>query len=287
MAGDEHKRGGWWHHCHIPGVGGTQGVPQSVFVRFGIRITWKQQCPAELGLCWPSGWWLWLAQLGGAAGSPPSQRDWSTGVLLHPGDSWDGICSFLDHAQVLSPHLVLWRQHLNLATNREQRGQVVSGAQDELQTSLMEMCCSASPLLGSCLFVKPLDVILHCVPGFLLQQISWEKCPHCSVTKHVLEMEKAPFKENMTFQWKKYLCMLFLILKLCLGMLPWTLKSELALMLSRFYPPFLYNFKLLPLLTRQFCLGGFCTDCFQSTVSLIPSLFFCVFFPPALDYKYL
>lgn len=90
---------------------------------------------------------------------------------------------------------------------------------------------------------------------------------------------KSSFQGKHDISMEKYLCMLFLILKLCLGMLPWTLKSELALMLSRFYPPFLYNFKLLPLLTRQFCLGGFCVDCFQSTVSLIPSLFSVFSFP--------
>lgn len=36
----------------------------------------------------------------------------------------------------------------------------------------------------------------------LLQELCREKCSYCSGTKHLLEADKALFKENMTFQWK-------------------------------------------------------------------------------------
>lgn len=122
----------------------------------------------------------------------------------------NGICSFLDHAQVISPHqrsgqkMEAIPEFGSRRGNRERRDPVVSETHDELQTSLVEMCCPISFFLFVLfyLFAKPKDVILHFLPEFLPQQICRGKCTYCSVTKHVLEMEKALFKENMTFQWK-------------------------------------------------------------------------------------
>lgn len=39
--------------------------------------------------------------------------------------------------------------------------------------------------------------------AFASANLLGEKCSYCSVTKHVLEMEKALLKENMTSQWKR------------------------------------------------------------------------------------
>lgn len=63
-------------------------------------------------------------------------------------------------------------------------------------------CAAQTSLLGLYLFVKPPDAILQFFQELLLQQICRERCTYCLVTKRVLEMEKALFKENMTFQWK-------------------------------------------------------------------------------------
>lgn len=68
---------------------------------------------------------------------------------------------------------------------------------DELHGNVL-----SSSLLSFYLFAKPPDAILRFLQEFLLQQICREKGTHCSVTKRVVEMEKALFKENMTFQWK-------------------------------------------------------------------------------------
>lgn len=45
-------------------------------------------------------------------------------------------------------------------------------------------------------------VMLWFFQELLLQQICQEESARCLVTKRILEMEKALFKENMTFQWK-------------------------------------------------------------------------------------
>lgn len=66
----------------------------------------------------------------------------------------------------------------------------------------MEERCPDSSLLGLYLFAERPDAILWFFQELLLKQICREKCTYCSVTKCVLEMEKALFKENMTFQWK-------------------------------------------------------------------------------------
>lgn len=77
----------------------------------------------------------------------------------------------------------------------------MSETQDELQTSPMETAQPLPSLAFICL-PSPWIVIVHFLPEFLLQQICREKCTHCSVTKGILETEKALFKENMTFRWK-------------------------------------------------------------------------------------
>ena len=66
----------------------------------------------------------------------------------------------------------------------------------------VEMRCPDSAALGLYLFAARPDAIPCFFQELLLQQICREKCAYRSVTKRVLEMEKALFKENTTFQWK-------------------------------------------------------------------------------------
>lgn len=171
---------------------------------------------------------------------------WSTGDLLHPSDGWEwdlllpGSCrsDFTPSEQKLeaTPEFGSRRD------NREQRGQVVSEAQDELETSQLQMCCPSlfSPWLLFVCQAPGCDSPFS--PRVFASVDLWGEVHLLLGDKTRSRDGKSSFQGKHDISMEKYLCVLFLILKLCLGMLPWTLKSELALMLSRFYPPFLYNF---------------------------------------------
>lgn len=105
VVGDEHNQGVAGDTAvTYPALGGHKGVPQSLFVGFGIWTTWET---TELWPCWPSGWWLWLSQLGGCWWiTPITDRPLpgALGVSCIQVTAGTGICSFPDHAQVMSPH---------------------------------------------------------------------------------------------------------------------------------------------------------------------------------------
>lgn len=125
----------------------------------------------------------------------------STGALLHPGEGWEWDLllpgsSTRDFTLEATPEFVTTESR-GVKWNPGQAANLPDGnVLPSLFSPLLFLFVCQAPRCDSPFSPQNLN------NSFLLQQICRERCPDCSVTKLVLEMEKALFKENMTFRWK-------------------------------------------------------------------------------------